>query len=309
MSMGTTAPVTAGLSGLLALAVGCGSGAPDPTVLPLGFWGAEHAAAACAKMFSCCDTGEQTTLRFADEAECRNMLGEAEQSAVSQTVAQGFIVYDSKAARRCVNETMAASCSAFFNDPDSGAPSCNSVVRGALPLGAACEDLDVICESGYCTGTCSPRPGCSAPCDAGQFCDLTTSACSPTKADGSSCHWNYECTAPSVCRMGVCGPPLADGTPNCQEDVDCASGRCTLATPDTTGCAAKLPDDNTCSRDEDCSSGACLGIDPAQLTCMTPTPMPDGSPCARNAQCTSGQCVVRAKGAMATCGAPYCDGV
>jgi len=36
---------SAGLSGLPALAVGC-SGAPDPKLLPLGFWGAEHASAA-----------------------------------------------------------------------------------------------------------------------------------------------------------------------------------------------------------------------------------------------------------------------
>ena len=293
---------------LLALAAGCGSNAaPDPSVLPLARWGAEYAAATCAKMFGCCDSGEQTTLRFASEAACRQMRAEDEQSALSQDVNQGVIVYDPKAARRCVDEIAAASCSAFFHDPASQtAPSCQDVVRGALPLGAACEDLDAICASGYCTGTCAPRPGCPAGCNAGQFCDQTNT-CSPTQADGSSCLDSNGCTPPSVCRLGVCGALLADGTANCRQDADCASGRCALTSATTTGCAARLPDDATCTRDPDCVSGVCLGIDPGPRTCGSPTP--DGSPCATNSQCTSGECVVRAAGAMATCGPPYCDGV
>src|SRR5262245_57343940 len=291
--------------GLLAL-VGCGSGAPDPTVLPLGFWGAEHAAAVCGKLFSCCDSGEQTTLQYASEAECRQMRGALEQSGISQTVAQGLIVYDSKAARRCVNETMAASCTDLYYNSGAATPSCNDVVHGALPLGATCEDLDGICQSGYCTGTCATRPGCSAPCDAGQFCDLTTSACAATKADGASCYWDFECTTPSICRLGVCGPLLADGTANCQDDITCASGRCVFSSATTSACAAKLPDGATCTRDGDCVS-ACLGIDPAPRMCGAP--MPDGSPCLTDAQCTSGSCRPRAADAMATCGPLFCDGV
>ncbi len=235
------------------------------------------------------------------------MMSQQEQSALSQTVAQGLIVYDAKAARRCVQETMAAPCTALFSASGGQAtPSCNAVVHGALPLGAACEDLDAICESGYCTGTCSTRPGCPATCDAEQFCDTSTSACSPTHADGATCLNNDWCTAPSVCVITVCGPPIADGAA-CRDDTECASGACIVVTAQSTICGARLADGATCFRDQDCVSGACLGIGPDPMACGAP--MPDGSPCATNAQCTSGQCVVRTAGATATCGAPYCDGV
>ena len=57
-----------GLTWLLAVGVGCGSGAPDPTIVPLSSWGAEAAAVQCAKIFGCCDAAERMYFGYASEA-------------------------------------------------------------------------------------------------------------------------------------------------------------------------------------------------------------------------------------------------
>jgi hypothetical protein len=220
--------------------------AADPTVIPLGSWGQEVAAVECAQIFHCCDATELMSFHYADEAQCRQMVADSVQKATSENVAYGQIVYDAKAARRCIDETSAVDC---MHLPPYGAgyvlgPSCAQAVHGALPEGAACEDLDAICQSGNCTGTCAaPRPCWNVTCDAGQYCDPTLNACTPTLADGAACAEGTACTAPSACVAGVCGASLPDGA-SCHADEECASGGpCSpSATPGVDTCQPRVCD-------------------------------------------------------------------
>jgi len=226
---------------LLVAWTGCGSSAADPTVLPASAWGREAAAVACAHIFGCCDATELPVLRwpYTDEAQCRQMMAVDLQSAVTDNIGQGIGTYDGKAARRCVDEMAATPCTQIPVG-DVGylfTPSCNKVFRGTLPLGAPCEDLDFICQSGNCTGTCAPpRPCWDVTCDVGQYCDVTLSACTPVKADGAACGSNIECAATSVCltTTGVCGTPLPEGAA-CGTSTDCTTAACLSGTSGTCG--------------------------------------------------------------------------
>jgi hypothetical protein len=211
---------------------GCGSSAPaDPTVLPIGNWANEVAAVECGHLFGCCPAAVLMTRPWTDEAQCRQMVAAEVQTAVRDTIGQGIVTYDGKAARRCIDETAAVDCMhlpAWGIDSVLG-PSCNHVFPGTFPLGAACEDLDVVCQSGNCTGTCAPpRPCFDVSCDAGQYCDSALNVCAPMNADGAACAANIECTSPSVCVAGACGAPLPEGTP-CASDNECTSGVCSTS--------------------------------------------------------------------------------
>jgi hypothetical protein len=156
------------------------------------------------------------------------MVADIVQTGLNDNVAQGIGAYDGKAARRCIDETAAVDCMhlpAWGIDSLLG-PSCIQAEHGTFPEGAACEDLDGICASGNCQGTCAPpRPCWNVICDAGQYCDTTLNACTPTKADDVACAGNIECTSPSVCVAGVCGAPLPEGAP-CAAGDECTSAAC-----------------------------------------------------------------------------------
>ena len=227
--------VASGLALMSLGAVGCGPSAPpDPTVIAFGDWGKEVAAVECGHLFGCCDAAELTNLRrhWTTEAECLQMVADIVQTGLIDNVRQGIGAYDGKAARRCIDET-AVDC---MHLPVWGidsliGPSCMYVERGTFPEGAACEDLDFICASGNCQGTCAPpRPCWNVVCDAGQYCDTALNACAPTKADGATCGSSIECGPPSVCVAGVCGPPLPEGAA-CTVGEECASAACGQADP------------------------------------------------------------------------------
>jgi len=231
--------------GLFAV-VGCGSNTPaDPTVIPLGDWGREAAAVECAQIFGCCDATERVAIRYADEAQCREMIADLVQSGVTDAVRMGLVLYDGKAARRCIDETTAFDC---LHLPDVPlyllGPSCRKVTPGASPAGSPCEDLDGICQSAVCNGTCAaPGPCWNVTCDIGQYCEPALPGCAPVKADGAACADNFECTPPSVCMRatGVCGPPLSDGAA-CEVRGDCASSNCSGGTGSTQICQPRLCD-------------------------------------------------------------------
>src|SRR4051812_1222420 len=192
--------LASGLSLSISLAsAGCGSSAaPDPTVIPFGNWGKEVAAVECGHLYGCCDATELTQLRrhWVNEAECRQRLADIVQTGLNDNVAQGIGAYDGKAARRCIDDTAAVDCMhlpAWGIDSLLGS-SCIQAEHGTFPQGAVCEDLDVICASGNCQGTCAPpRPCWNVICDAGQYCDTALNACTSTKADGVACAGNIEC--------------------------------------------------------------------------------------------------------------------
>lgn len=253
--------------------------AADPTIVPLASWASELAAVQCANVFGCCDSAELQAWGYADEADCRRKVTD-QQSALAQIVRQGLMVYDDKAARRCLDEVKGLSCAVVFGHPEASAvpPSCLVVTRGAGQLGAVCEDLDLACESANClpsSGTCGPPRACPAACDAGQYCAEAAGGCTAAKPDGAACSLSLECVSPSVCYAGSCSPQQPDGTV-CLADDNCLSGSCVRALDGSSACGGTLP---------------------------------DGSACYSDSACTSGTCIRRGASGGATCGPLFCDGV
>ena len=236
-----------GLSLVLMAASACGSGpgASDLTLLPSTRWGGEYAAALCAKVFGCCDASElAATWKYADEAQCRQMAGTEIQMNLSELLALGWVSYDARAARKCIDEIAATVCpDLLVVGKNVLAPSCFLVSRGAGEIGTTCEDLDVVCRSSNCdisVGTCAPTPGCSTVCGIDQYCDTTAQVCATWKAQGAACAGGVECAPPLACLAGVCAPPQGGGA-TCTVADDCLSGACD---PGTSGaqCAPKVCD-------------------------------------------------------------------
>lgn len=224
---------------VLAFGIACGA-ASDPTMLPSSRWGAEWAAAECARIFSCCDAGERMRWPYVDEAQCRQQAAAEAQKSLDGVLSIGWVSYDAKAARRCVDDIATRSCTELTAvGKNLLGPSCIGVTRGTGPIGRACEDLDVICESSNClagSGTCGPTRGCNAICAAGEFCDPTLQACAPFKASGAACAGSGECAFPLTCQSsGVCATPRQGGEA-CGSTSDCASGSCTTGVCDAMLC-------------------------------------------------------------------------
>ena len=259
---------------VLALAVGAWGCSPsDPSVIPLGVWGREVAFVECARIFGCCDSAEAAQLGYADEAQCRQQLGGRLQSEATSTVTQAPVRYDGRAARRCLDEVNALSCSAFFwlGEPALAGPSCEQAFVGTLKIGEACEDLSFFCESGNCpAGFCAPAGACDrVVCDPGQFCESTTGVCVPAKEQGVACSPSFgECLSPLICNGGTCGPRLLDGS-GCQDSSHCASGACDL-TAGVATCVPPFPDGAACYASSQCASGGCRREGTAQTVCGAP---------------------------------------
>ena len=165
------------------------------------------------------------------------------QTGINDAVASRLVLYDGKAARRCIDETAAYDCLHLPDVPGNLlGPSCRKVAPGSQPAGAPCEDLDGICQSEVCNGTCgAPGPCWNVTCDPGQYCEPTLPGCAPVKADGAACLDNSECAAPSVCMSAthVCSPPLPDGAA-CGRRGDCASAECSIGTGTTEVCQPRV---------------------------------------------------------------------
>ena len=102
---------------------------------------------------------------------------------------------------------------------------CDAVSLVCVPLpkdwgGQACSvqggcDIGEFCDNGTCaaqrdTGPCTPNISFSldaSACKDSSYCDLNTSNCIPTKAEGAACAADGECTRGS-CAGGVCGPRI-----------------------------------------------------------------------------------------------------
>jgi hypothetical protein len=213
---------------LLSFGIGCGSGqASDPTFLSEPSWGAAYAAAVCARIFGCCDPAEQIAWSYTDQAQCRQKVAMEAQTSLDGVFSIGWVSYDGKAARRCVDDIASLACTDLvIVGKGLIAPSCAGITRGTGKIGASCEDLDVICESSNCIGTCGPTRGCSVVCGANEYCDTATQACATLKADGASCAGNGDCVFPLSCQPpGVCAAPRPGGA-SCASMSDCASASC-----------------------------------------------------------------------------------
>jgi len=230
-----------GLLCVVVFGIGCSSSsASDSTGVPPWRWGAEFAAAECARIFACCDTTEQLRWGYADEAQCRKDATAQAQKSLDDVLSIGWVTYDAKAARRCVDEITTVSCADLVAAGKNlfGA-SCVGITRGTGKIGATCEDLDLICESSNClpgSGTCGPTRGCTVVCAAGEFCDTAAQACASLKTEGASCSGKGECLFPLTCHSsGVC-TPLRLGGAACGSPSDCSSASCTNGVCDAMMC-------------------------------------------------------------------------
>ena len=229
--------MAAGLLCVVALGMSCGS---DPTVLPSGRWGTEFAAAECARIFGCCDATEQMLWGFADEAQCRRDAAAQAQKSLDGVLSIGWVTYDGKAARRCVDEITTLACADLTAvGKNLFGPSCAVISRGAGKIGATCEDLDVICESSNCLsgpGTCGPTRGCDVICEVDESCDPTARACVPLATAGAACAYAGACVFPLTCQSsGICAAPRPGGA-TCGTAADCASSVCTGGVCDAMKC-------------------------------------------------------------------------
>jgi len=229
-----------GLLWLIVFGIGCGSAGSDSTSLPPARWGAEFAAAECARIFACCDATERTRWAYADEAQCREDAASQAQKSLDDLLSIGWVTYDTKAARRCVDEITTAACTDLVAvGKNLFGPSCVGISRGTGKIGATCEDLDVICESSNCLpgpGTCGPTRGCTVVCAADEFCDTAALACAPLKTEGAPCSGQGECVFPLTCQSsGVC-TRLQPGGAACGSPSDCASASCTNGVCDAMMC-------------------------------------------------------------------------
>jgi hypothetical protein len=247
------------VSAALAL-FGCGSDlAPDPTMIPIGAWANEFAAAYCAKIFACCDRTERSARwSFANEVECRRLVAQ-DVAPSNARVAAGLLTYDARAARRCIDEIDAVACGTLFNHPDLRVvvSSCNQVMRGARKLGEPCQGLDSFCESANCLtneDVCGPSRACPPSCGRGFFCDEAV-GCTAAKPAGGACATTDECES-TICALGVCGEKEADGA-TCLGDAECASGTCSRPVVVAGTCGPPLPDGAVCYTDSGCAGGTC----------------------------------------------------
>lgn len=140
--------------------------------------------------------------------------------------------------------------------------------------GVRCDDNET-CLSGRCVAGCFLVPCAGVQCPTGQFCDVSTGACTPVRPcdapcpNGSTCH--VDCFARSPC----------DGI-QCASTEYCVEGQC-VPNP----CASVM-----CPARHLCVEGRCIE------TCGCDTPC-DTFP---NERCVAGQCVCTADCSGANCG-------
>jgi len=265
---------------LVVLAARCGGGeSSDPTLVPVSDWGGAQAAVVCAKVFSCCNSADSSSLGYPSQGACLQAITSKQQTSAVSLLNLGVFVYDGHAARRCLDEATALSCGNFFpfGRPVLSGPSCDEVLTGTLKIGDPCGDLDAYCESGDCeSGACAVRPCSGVSCDDGQYCDPTTNGCVPVKMAGALCTSDVECDPMLGCHDNTCSPTLANGVA-CAMSTDCAAGSCQPA-------AASLP------------NSVCV------------PPLADGLPCSIASECASGGCSFMGTSGSPVCGQAICAG-
>jgi hypothetical protein len=205
-------------------AAGCGGGGGGS--IALDQVGAKFSEASCAKIFSCCDMAERTTI-FANfnpppttQAECQNSLGALLGLGISQSQASvqaGREAYDGSAAGSCIDALESTACTALDDTPAS----CDQMFTGKVAVGGACA------ENGECTGSA--------------FCKGATNGnvdgmCTALPASGEACP-DFHCAKGSYCKDGTCAAPQADGQ-SCFGDDECQSGHC-IANGDAQQCGTE----------------------------------------------------------------------
>jgi hypothetical protein len=188
----------------------------------------EYAQAVCQRIFGCCSAAERgMTLawNYPDMAACLRVQREGILRSEG-ALESGERRFDPEDGRRCLAVVQAGACGALFSRRGTFLP-CRDLLQGRAPLGAACDNTDIICQSLWCQDdVCAPRPACKRRIDCGsdQFCNVTgdpaTQVCLPARALGAACGMKDDECSTGRCREGVCIDRMPDGQ-RCQFESDC----------------------------------------------------------------------------------------
>lgn len=140
------------------------------------------------------------------------------------------------------------------------------------------------CEDGECTGTvCHGQCEHDTDCSSAEFCDAVSGACTPKRANGTTCQSNL----PNQCQSGICADGVCCDTSCSGKCEGCASGACTPhragedPESDCTGAAPEsCADDGMCDGSGGCRKwlvGTPCGTDACAGSTYTPAAQCDGS--------------------------------
>jgi len=193
---------------------------------------------------------------FGDVATCENRaaLGCSNEAAIA---GEGFLP---SAVEDCAQEISGSDCDSFVFPTQAGPRCAQMATNPAGHLGAPCS-VGLQCASGVCApgpddssgcGTCSPPTNvddaCAVTCSYGQFCDLSTGACSQPGKLGARCDADtpFMCEAGLICHGAVCkgllfegdacdDASLADSVCDSQRELVCDGLRCVKWQPTVVG--------------------------------------------------------------------------
>eukprot|EP00977_Amphora_coffeiformis_P017950 scaffold6030_cov199-Amphora_coffeaeformis.AAC.14 len=196
---------------------------------------------------------------------------------------------------------------------------------------ASCED-EFYCGLSYDGGACSGKKYrhltvSETSITVSETKEAMLSSFTLTRAVGEECVYNTECQS-KVCIQGHCASNLLpDGSPGCEEHIDCASGTCSGSSVEEAEqkvqCCASghslsfandkadlgrtwvctgQPEGATCFDDRLCASGVCL------LNICASGKQDETMPCERHTHCQSGGCGILAPQANPSC-CPYASTV
>jgi hypothetical protein len=197
----------------------------------------------CDKIFQCCTQAQITSL-FAGSTQDGEPITTAAQcapgdaalydafdvSVFQESVASARIEYDGFAAKQCLDQIEAESCSDYALGGRSNLGDlCTDFITPLVPDGGICLE-SYECVTNNCMGSivsgngqntlgmCMPLPGlgeaCTYRCQSGQYCDGISSICLALQPDGATCRLFSDCSG------GTCvGDSTGEGV--CASTVVC----------------------------------------------------------------------------------------
>jgi hypothetical protein len=264
-----------------------------------------------------------------DPADCRKNYFEAgplEIDTIVGDIDQGVVVYDGANASPCFAAIAALPCTIPNFSNASTKVACEPVLRGTLPLQAACvqglECTSGNCEktsgcTGCCLGACAapkakgtPGTTCksSLECEEAAYCDLSTGStgpyvCQPRLAMGAACTLSIACPIGAEC-AGIAGSrtcqtqpangePCAKAGPKCYSlgaYCDATTLRCKPGNQPGEPCpatAATVTSNSGCALYTRCQAGTCQAVPGLGEACA----LPADATVTASSVCRAGSCV------------------
>jgi hypothetical protein len=268
-------------------------GAPSSGPVGVDDFAARFAARYCGSIGPCCDRFDESF----DLGDCRTVTESYVRTALQGQLDTLKIVFDESIAGQCI-DAYGRALEACTDRDESEAidTACIGLLRGTVPLGAACNEAIecersdgqyVLCSTGVCTlddffslydaPHATLGEACEGTCasysDGGSSCNG-----SGTSASGKAC-WlddglmcvngtcaaaptlgeacSADCAGGSHCLSGTCVASMATGPcPRGNECVESSFCNYDAATPE---CVPRRADGEACDSSEECLGGDCEG--------------------------------------------------